>query len=316
MSVKTMDSTVTKIFPGLTGSNFEFTTKDGPIKEPNLEQFLIERGFVSTDRIVTTDEKGKKTIEYVKVITEKGQRAFVELDIDGGFISDIKKDIVMNSIESGSMIPYSIRSGSLECASTDVCGIAFECTDKICILRRDNNLDPKEVVFTTKTPTSSFHLETSSMSGELEGVSSYPIVKMSEIMIDPKTVIDNIYMVSNRLKAQKFSTCQDETLETNKAFIQMDSKYRQLTITYRFAFEVLRNNINTLQDVVSRTSGKTKRLYLNKLISSYDKLDELMNLCDSITDLKHVFFDLNQKMSDVVNFIDDNYSDLNNEFIE
>lgn len=271
------------------------------VNQSDLEQELNSRGFVLTERIVIQDEKGQSSIQYVKVITNRGQRAFVELNSNGVLQPNKNQDIVMSQIDKPSIVPFSVKNGSLELASTITQGVAFECQDEICFLHKNEELVPVETVFTSNSPITQV--------GTVNSI-SYPIVRMSEILVNPGQVIENIYQVSKRLKSENRRQCREKTVETNEGFGQLSKEYSRMIITYEFALEILKNNINFIEKYRQQRNENVDERIITDLSTRYDKMDDLIKMCDKLNQFLIRFDQLTDDMKAITSFIDDGYSEF------
>lgn len=286
---------------------FRYETDRKIVEIPDIEAILFDRGFVPTDRIVTQDEQGRPVVKYIKVITNRGHRAFIDPDTEG-LIKPMETQKIMRQVETVSSIPYSIKNGSLECASNIACGIAYECQDEVCVLRKDD-LTPKEVVFSTEPVVTRV--------GSVNYI-SYPIVKLSDIMAEPEQVLEDVAEVSQRLQVEERSKCLEDTVKTNKSFGQMANKYNEMVSRYQLAFEILRGNISLLKDFQQKTSSdnsRTKLILLN-LSRRYDLQNDLFKMCDRLNHIQNNFDQLSSEISEINELLKQSYNNLDQVFTE
>ncbi len=222
----------------------------GMLQDKNVEDTLIKSGYLPVDKILTKDDNGNMICQYIKAIDETGRSTFVDLDCDG-YVSVDQKDMTMVEKSNASVIPYSVKMGTYECASSDVCGVAFECDNEICTLKRTNeSLTPTETVFThTKT--------TKDVPGHKEyGILNshpipYPIVKLSEIKSNPSGVSCSIKDSHNRMRNASFGQTNKDT----KDLVNAEQNLQNAV-----------NRYNKIQTNISHS--------LNKTIDQLEKIHE------------------------------------------
>ena len=116
-----------------------------PVKISTPEEELSKNDYIYLFKILTKNTKGEENV-YIKCINKRGQYVYVLID------QDYNQNIVFNKdleyLESQeSFIPLSFKSGVLDCAELGVCGVAFDCTDSICVINFDEKLKPVEKTF-------------------------------------------------------------------------------------------------------------------------------------------------------------------------
>ena len=264
--------------------------------EPNIEKLLFDMGFIATDKIIVNDDKGK-TIRYIKVLTPSGYRAFVDPDINGEIITNGNEKI-MSETQNVSSIPYSIKNGSLECASNMVCGVAYECSDEICVLRNSITRGPEEIVFTTEPEVTKI--------GSMEYV-SYPIVKLSEILEDSQQVNLNIEEVSNRLQSEERQKCIEISKMTNQQFGMMANAYNEMVSRYQLAFQVVNDNLELFNQL--RNERGPDPIILEYITRYYDLQNGLFKQCEQLIQFQRTFENLTMDIQDINRFLKASYSE-------
>lgn len=182
-----------------------FTVKNyqGLIENSGLEKELLSAGYATLSRVVVRGQNGERKTQYIKAINKMGQTVFIEVDV-AGYTSARATDLTLIQSHRATAIPYSVKVGASECAGMDVCGVAFECgSDNICVLSRgSDDLTPKEVNFVyVEQPT------TSAVAIESDGsITTYPVVRLSEIRANPDLVLKNSDIVTRRLRNTTYTS--------------------------------------------------------------------------------------------------------------
>lgn len=193
----------------------------------NMENELNILGYKILGKIVVNDLNGHKHIKYLKVINKKCHKLFIYVDIIG-YSSVQSTDMVINETESGNSLSYSIKNGACNCMGNDVNGIAFEYgTNSICTLVRENNN-----VNLVESNYSFINLQNNNENN----ITSYPIIRLSEIKVNPEIVLENTDTVIRRLRTAEDSNERNELNNThcslellNEAFIDFNDSCNEVT---------------------------------------------------------------------------------------
>lgn len=187
----------------ISNQGFEVKNYQGIIVNSSLENELLNNGYAPLSKIVIRAEGGDKRTQYIKAINKKGQKVFVLVDVNG-YTTARATDLTLVEAHTASIVPYSLKTGAYNCAGKDVCGVAFECgSDAVCVLSRgSNDLTPKEAnfVFVEQNAPAAATLES-------EGsIMTYPVIRLSEIRVNPDLVLANTDIVTRRLRNTAYTS--------------------------------------------------------------------------------------------------------------
>ena len=252
----------------------------------NYETELLKSGYAPLGKIIATKDDGTE-VEYIKAINSMGQKVFVLLD-EPGFMNSTISSLSMRSAPNAELVPYSIKIGASKCAGLDVCGVAFECGDSVCVLERhDRDLTPRETTFKV---IHSSEPEVGKMQVTKENMVetvALPIVRLSEIRVNPDTVLENTNIVTRRLRNQEYRASLEK-------FTEMKTKLRGVeralsVFDQRQAAAANALNINLTE--AERVHKIYQRMMLNGNLSDADKIKyqnlqkHMAHLNDGITAL-------------------------------
>src|SRR5207253_5923740 len=82
-------------------------------------------------------ESAQKQCMFIKAINKFGQTVLIELD-DDGVVVESSKDLTMIRATKGSIGNYSSRVGEQVCMKSEACGLAYVCTNGICVMENNN----------------------------------------------------------------------------------------------------------------------------------------------------------------------------------
>ena len=190
-----INTALSRVKPG--PSTASFSTFDGEVADQTIEKALLERGFISTEKILTKDESGNVVCRFIKARDNLGHALYIELDTNG-YMTVCDDDPVISVSREASVIPYSLKVGSFEASSSALFGVGFECDNQVCVMsRKDNSLEPVETVFSYSKD----------MGVQEKHPIPFPIVKLSEVLANPNLVLQNIAGSHARMRNIAFSSC-------------------------------------------------------------------------------------------------------------
>ena len=202
---------------------FQITDYQGILANSSLENELLNAGYAPLSKIVVRTESGEKRTQYIKAINKNGQKVFILIDVNG-YTTARASDLTLMEAQGASIIPYSIKTGAYECANKDVCGVAFECgADAVCVLSRgSDDLNPKEAnfVFVEQQAPSAASIETKDGT-----IMSYPVIRLSEIRVNPELILSNTDEVTKRLRNAAYSSLIQELAEEERSILNLNAAF-------------------------------------------------------------------------------------------
>lgn len=227
------------------------------LQTSDIDNELSGLGYLVINRITT------QKLQFLKAINKKGQKVYIYIDVIGS--SSIKdNDIVM--VETNvNLLSYSIKNGAYHCVGTDVIGVVFEHgTNSICtIMRGDNDLNITEMNY-------AFNQNEHNLS--FEGcIITYPIIKLSELKVNPEIVLYNTDVVTRRLRNSEDSYERQE-------LVNMDCALDKLN-------EVLYEFKQTCNNSTHKILSTIQDLKIMQECEEYDLQDELIKSNDNIVKL-------------------------------
>lgn len=228
-------------------TTMKFHDHKGMLVDSSVEQMLTKSGYLPVDKILTKDENDILMCQYIKAIDPTGRTAFVDLDCEG-YVSVGPEDMAVTTASKASVLPYSVKMGTYECASSDVCGVAFECDNEICTLKRnEKSLNPSEDVFSTEHKQSGEgHKEHGMLSNHPV---AYPIVSMSDIKENPDRVACSIRDSHNRMRNVEFNQASRDSSMLVEATNALNNEARRFAISQKSNADKLKTTIDQLETV-------------------------------------------------------------------
>lgn len=254
----------------------------------DVEKILAGSGFVVGEKILTKDKSGHMVCHFIKIRDNSGRTAYVELDTDCsdglGYIEINENDEIMN-VGDNSEIPYSLKMGTYEANNNDIYGVVFECNNSICVMSRKNTaLEPVESVF-------SYENVDGDSSYFSEQPVSFPMIKMSEVMTNPKAVQKSVSLTYNRMRNAVFDNCSKESskllYEQLKAVEEQIQRFQTKSGETATALKTRINELENMLEVYERKGIKAKdeekvRLIKFNLQKRHELMQDHMSLCHNI----------------------------------
>lgn len=271
-----------------------------------IEEELKRLGYVPINRIMETDETNDNTNEknarigcigcvYVKAINPSGYIVFVEMDEDG-YIIHQEGAMITTRKKKDDMVSLYSKKSAMECAQTDVCGLAFECRDGICSLTHsDSSTMPEEVNFVIKD---SRKIE------KKENPVAYPIVRMSEIRHNPELTLKNVDLCTKRLRNTSYRYSNEQVERT----FSLETPLREQMSLFKKQYDQIYHNIRTRIDQLE----KIHNIHLNnKFPTEASKKDfrtiqhNLKTSNDMVVDLLQFSSSFSSKQTQLQSLIDE-----------
>lgn len=238
------------------------------INEDNIDQFLLSKGFAPVARVHLDNKK----TSYLKAFTKLGHMCYIQLDVDKPVIRE--QDLSL--IKHDKITKEPIKDGRLhldECAKLEVCGIAYECNDGICVLKRDlESLDLKEDIFTvTELPSVQYGIEKNAPL-------SYPIVLYSEIIANEDAVLWNIARVTIRLKSKSIQNYNKDLMHLRSVVTDLYDTAITLIDNMHKARDNVINSTSNLHNVRDKYTMPIEEVHRE----SYDSIIYKLHTCEDL----------------------------------
>lgn len=279
-----------------------------------VDDELLKRGFQVIERVLCSrklpDGTNKLGVRYIKATNNKGQTAYVLLDVDG-FVAVQPNDLTLIETNGTSTIPYSLKTGTVECAGYEVAGIAFECSEGICtVVRNPETTELKERVLVFNDGNVKDEITISS------APIPYPIVKYSEILSHPDIISKYIDIATRRIWKTNASNCEAEMMLMNATLDRFNLNYKRYLELQKDITIKLKDDINKLNYYYEEfeknppTSEehyeKVKLICLN-LQRRYEPIAQQFKACSIVTEWRRKIEDMNDKLAHIMQFSSEIY---------
>jgi hypothetical protein len=212
-------------------------------------------------------------------------------------------------------MPYSVKAKAIDCAKYDVCGVAFNCDDYICILDQDEKLKPRETNFV-------FIENNESAVGSLvdeEPFISYPVVRLSEIRVNNTLVLKNCDEVTKRLRNTAYTSLQNVLESGVNNVNNVNNDYNNFNKLYYEVAVKIDNDIKELETLNNQyliippvtDDDKIKfRLVQHNLKKRNQAADDLLRSMKRATEAHSKLVKFHEKMTKYNKFLEETRDDL------
>lgn len=206
----------------------------------NIENELMKSGYAAINKIVIHSENGSKTLRYVKAINKKGQKVYILIDTHTHMAIN-PKDLIIKENNISNSLPFSLKNGMYNCADKDVTGVALEYgSNSICTLMMDPidlKIKEKNYIINDKQ----------TINEKCDHVVSYPIIRLTEIKVNPKIIIDNTHIVINRLRNAEEIYAKNEIVAQNESINKLANAFTDFGNLCEDVADKLYDDLNKLE---------------------------------------------------------------------
>lgn len=256
------------------------------LKLIDINNELLELGYSVICKVVT------EKLQFLKAVNKKGQKVYIYVDISEYFsITEYDIMIIENNINS---LSYSIKNGAYNCVGTDVSGIAFEYgTNSICtIMRGDNDLKFNEMNYVFNSQAHSIAFEGC--------VITYPIVKLSELKVNPDIILSNTDIVTRRLRNAEDSYERQELIQTDCALEQLNEALCNFKQTCNNSTHKLICSIQHLKNIQEERCDEDLR---DELTKSNDNIIKLICVMKKVASKRKEMEKITREIEELTNYL-------------
>lgn len=253
----------------------------------SLENELGRGNYTSLGKIIVKNSGSEDNIQYVKAVNQKGKKLYIIIDSGDKYISSNSSDLIyMQPSSIDNIIPYSLKMGAFTCVGAETSGVAFECgTDSICIMMRGtNDIAPKEHNFTALD---------NAIPYDSSKIIPYPMVRLSEIIINPQLTLQNTDVVTKRLRNGSYAKLSNDLVEEGKIINDLSTAFDK--------FDNLRKLYASKLSETSKQLEAWNDMYMQNPASTDDNKDKFQKIQYNLIQRNEGIVSLLQSMDIVSN---------------
>ena len=299
----------TPVMPVSEASNaMEFATPSGLVEDQDILKLMVSKGFQPFNVVMVQTPQGNMA-KYIKAISSNGNTLYVVIDREGNVMTQ-PGDLTTVETNNATSIPLSAKIDAYNCAGLDVCAVALECGDGVCMLMRDDDAKMKEIMLTKVEKRSDEALV------ESDSPIGYPVVRLSEILQNPVLVTKIIDTNTRKIRTATMNNYIERLGNTIKSsndainnvnmYVQtLDSALVKITGELK-QFEKERNQYDILPSKNSAEKQKFNKLTYS-IRNHNDLLFNLFKISKNIDRYTQIFNEISNDSSELTNFITESY---------
>lgn len=277
----------------------------------SVEDLLSEKGFTSTDKVFL-DKSGQVFAKFIKVTTDLGQTAFVELDSEG-MVQYQPSSRTMIEEDVGTMVPEQSKViGTYECSMKGGgCGVAFDCNEEVCVMSRpaDSTTVPTPVVLKKASKPASTELVVSGVP------TAYPVVRLSDALKTPLATKASIEKSTKAIRNAGVKECKQYYDDLRSTLADMNAALNANYAAANSYIASLANDTKQLQQYratyVARSplpeaENKKAEKVVQLLHDRSEQIIELFKLCEALPSIENQLRDLINQVNDMTSTINAN----------
>lgn len=254
------------------------------ILQDSINDELYDLGYIVIHKI------GTKNSQFLKAINKKGQKVYIHIDTNDYYSAN---DIMMIENDSN-LLSFSIKNGAYSCASMEVSGIVFEYgSNSICIIMRgDNDLKFKET---------NYILDIDSQAHNFDGCAiTYPIIKLSELRVNPDVVLCNTDIVTRRLRNTEDSYERQELINTHCSLEKLNESLENFKDTCNNSTHRLISQITHLKEIENQNCVGEHR---NEMIKANDDIIKLICVMKKVANKRKEIEKITREIDELTTYL-------------
>lgn len=181
----------------------------------NLKKELGDFGYHPKEKILTH----RDNLAYLKCVNKFGHTCFIEIDDDRAIIGINPRDLAAYEAQTASVIPLSTKMGNLDCAGSDIAGVALVCEGSVCMITRKGTGEPVErtFIYGEAHNNRAMRFDGSPM--------AFPVVRLSEIRAHNDLVCKCVAEATARIRRAAREDARIQFQQTCEAIKDLHEKF-------------------------------------------------------------------------------------------
>jgi hypothetical protein len=299
--------------------NENIPIEDEFVEDSDLEEELMKYNYIPLSTIIIKDNNGDFLNKYIKAVNQLGQKVYILIDID--VKRNVLPDLTLIDTKQGSTLPYSLKAGAMKMAGLDASGIAIESDDNgLCMLESvmDEENDNFSIVESNFTFTE--EQKTGAIVENYGCHMSYPVVKLSEIRVNNKLVVEGANAVTRKLRNCSYETYLEDMKQTIDAVQNLQESHQTLLNLFETNALELTNSLCNLEEwnnyylenkPVKECDIKKHNLIIHNMRIRNDYIGYLICGLKKVSDNKYQIDKINNNIKEYIEFFNEEFEDLN-----
>lgn len=231
---------------------------NGLLSNVSISDKLAERGYTIIRTITVENEFGEQRLSYLKAYDSNGIGVYILLDIKDAISVNSEGRFIVKGYTGESKVLSDTGVAALKRIG-DASGIAYECKDELCMMVRNNDLSIETPVFKVYDP-----MDSTKIISLEEGVSAYPLLRVSEIFVDTEGAMERSKEVSAMIFERNLDIVKNENIEILKKLRELPKIVDKFTIKSRDISEKLNDQIGSILEKLNEVDDEAlkRNVYL------------------------------------------------------
>lgn len=228
------------------------------MQKVSLSDKLGEKGYTIIRTITVENDKGEQNLKYLKAYDSNGVGVYILLDIKDAISISSEGRFIVKGYTGESKVLSDTGVATLKRIG-DASGIAYECKDELCMMVRNNDLSIETPVFKVYDP-----MDSTKIISLEEGVSAYPLLRVSEIFVDAEGAMERSKEVSALIFERNMDIVMKENIELLKKLRELPKIVDKFTIKSRDISEKLNDQIGAILEKLNEMEDENlkRNVYL------------------------------------------------------
>lgn len=262
----------------------------------DVEKELRDSGYTPVSRVVV-DQDGELEGQYIKALNLYGQYIYVDLDTEG-LVSTDGSEVIHTEVLNSTELPL---LDAYKCVENSACGVASECVNGICTMKRENGSRYPRQSF-LKSDRSS---EVSTYASMGDTILSYPIVRLSDIRADPEGSLLAQNAATTQLRNQRNEALVADIEEMSALLNQLVREFNDFEelrseLTVRVASDLAQLELDNLSYVQTPPRSEEERNQSEAIVEGLMRRNEIVI---DILECSKKVTDLNDTLKEAISVI-------------
>ena len=265
--------------------------------DSNIEDNKIDDELLKAEYIVISKIYDDSKLKYIKAINKNGQKVLINIDENNNNFSKKRE-------AKSDKLPYNIKTSALNCINNVICGVALQCgNDEICIINKDStDLKIKESLYD--------YNENNDDDKNNDDLIVYPVIKWSEIKLNPRDLLVNTDVATARLQNMTYNTQLENLGTTSVELNKLNNTFNKFNILREEITDKLKISLKQLKEINNKYTNDNQLIENNKdlykqvqknLLIREDNMMKLSNYIKKFADKKQQIEIINNELDTIIN---------------
>lgn len=278
------------------------------VRSQSLDEELTRSGYTPLSKIVVIGQNNDSQVKYIKAKSQLGEPVYIAVDVDDAYVSHTNKDPRFKETRKQILVDEQEKEIAFTKLGLGVNGVALECKNGLCTILHDEGLNkPRE---------QNFVLVYTKKAEETLTIASFPIVRMSDIRVNPELVCRNADETIRTMRNCALQKCLADIDCLKKKLDETCQLFQQTLTCKKNVINEFRRTMALLEDYYAKccrcpekNACKIKNILYN-IEKRNAKFPYLLETCHEIAALNGIIDDVNCKLKEAKCKLDKKFKNL------